>query len=130
MKRSWVSLPCIVLPWLVVMVGLVCLCGCKRGGGVPELAPGFYAVLLDNGQAYFANLTKLDAQHVKLTNVYYVQRRVDQKTGEIQANALVKRGKEWHAPDFMIVNAAHIVFIENVKSDSDVMKAIKEILSR
>jgi len=30
----------------------------------------------------------------------------------------------------MIVNTAHIVFIENVKADSDVLKAIKEIESK
>ncbi|ODS31084.1 MAG: hypothetical protein SCARUB_03791 [Candidatus Scalindua rubra] len=42
-------------------------------------------------------------------------------------NTLVKRGNEWHAPDRMILNAEHIIFIESVDPDSRVAKLIEEL---
>jgi len=129
-RQSRGSICRVVCLLLAMVAGSVPICGCKRASEVPEVGPGFHAVLLDNGQAYFGKLTRLNTQYVRLTDVYYVQRRVDAKTGEVQASTLVKRGREWHAPDHMIVNTAHIVFIENVKADSDVLKAIKEIESK
>lgn len=41
-------------------------------------------------------------------------------------NMLVRRGKEWHPPDRMIINAPQIVLIEPVTSGSRVAQLIAE----
>jgi hypothetical protein len=54
-----------------------------------------------------------------------VQSNVDQQTKAV-SNVLVKRGREWHGPDRMILNAKSIVFVEPVGSDSKVAQLIAE----
>ena len=60
-----------------------------------------------------------------LTDVYYVQSNVNQETKAV-SNVLVKRGKEWHGPDRMIVSDKSIVFVEPVEPDSQVARMIAE----
>ncbi|MBC8232077.1 hypothetical protein H8E77_21225 [bacterium] len=51
---------------------------------------------------------------------------VNQQTKKT-VNILVKRGQEWHAPDSIIINRNHILFIEPVRPDSAVVKQIKDL---
>jgi hypothetical protein len=39
---------------------------------------------------------------------------------------LIRRGKEWHGPDYTILNAEHIVLIEPVSEGSKVAELIAE----
>src|SRR5437588_1187879 len=73
----------------------------------------YQAVLLSNGQVFFGKLENTASQYPVLTDIYYVQSQVDQEKKQTK-NILVKRGKEWHARDRMILNATQIVFIEPV----------------
>src|SRR5208337_1886790 len=41
-------------------------------------------------------------------------------------NILVKRGNEWHGPEYMYVNASHIVVMEPVSPTSRMAQLIKE----
>jgi hypothetical protein len=41
-------------------------------------------------------------------------------------NLLIKRGAEWPTPDFMRINARHVVLIEPVSPNSRVAQLIKE----
>jgi hypothetical protein len=86
---------------------------------------GYQAVLLDNNQVYFGKLTELGTDYPVLTDVFYIQTAVNQETKQ-QSNILLKRGKEWHAPDKMVLNARHIVMIEPVTDGSTVAKLIAE----
>ena len=95
-----------------------------RGLAVPLTSP-YQAVLLSNNQAYFGKLEKEGTAFPVLTDVFYVQTRVNPETKE-PINTLVKRGNEWHAPDRMILNAQHILFIEPVAPDSTLARLIKE----
>ena len=103
--------------------------GCNRvpdKGNLPSIDPKkYYAVLLSNGSVYFGQLSGFGTEYPVLTDVYYVQSNVNQETKAV-ANALVKRGKEWHGPDRMILNEKNIVFIEPVGLDSRVAKLIEE----
>jgi len=45
-----------------------------------------------------------------LTEVYYVHSQVNQDTKQV-SNTLIRRGKEWHSPERMILNGAHIVLV-------------------
>jgi hypothetical protein len=42
------------------------------------------------------------------------------------ADLLIKRGSEWHNPDFMRINTRHVVVIEPVGPDSRVAQLIQE----
>jgi hypothetical protein len=81
-------------------------------------------VFLDNGQVFFGKLADTSSPFLTLREVYYVQTVVekDQK----KASILIKRGSEWHAPDFMRINTLHIVLIEPVAPDSRVAQLIRE----
>jgi hypothetical protein len=84
---------------------------------------GYSAVLLDNNSVYFGKVADLGSDYPVLTDVFYIQSTVNQETKQ-QSNILVKRGKEWHAPDKMILNARHIIMVEPVTDGSTVAKLI------
>ena len=86
---------------------------------------GYQAVLLDNNQVYFGKLSKLDTDYPMLTDVYYIQAAVNPETHQ-STNVLTKRGKEWHAPDRMLINAHHIIMIEPVTDGSTVAHLIEQ----
>ena len=79
----------------------------------------YQAVLLSNGSAYFGRLEGLGTPFPVLRDVFYVQNSMDPQT-KVVSNNLVKRGKEWHQPDRMILNANMIVLVEPVNPDSRV----------
>lgn len=85
----------------------------------------YQAVLLSNGSAYFGQLEGLGTPYPVLRNVFYVQSVTDPQTKQV-SNILVKRGKEWHAPDRMILNANLIVLVEPVNPSSRVAELISQ----
>jgi hypothetical protein len=86
---------------------------------------GYSAVLLDNNSVYFGKVADLGTPYPVLTDVFYIQTSVNPETKQ-QSNMLVKRGKEWHAPDKMVLNASHIIMIEPVTEGSTVAKLISQ----
>jgi len=50
---------------------------------------------------------------------------VNQETKQV-TNTLVKRGKELHGPEIMVLNASQILFIESISLDSTIGKLIDE----
>ena len=103
--------------------------GCNSGQTNPASATvdanRYYAVLLSNGSVYFGKLEGLGSAYPVLHDVYYVQSVTNADTKAV-TNILVKRGKEWHAPDRMIVSEKAILFVEPVGSDSKVSQLIAE----
>ncbi|HVW07064.1 MAG TPA: hypothetical protein VHC90_00690 [Bryobacteraceae bacterium] len=89
------------------------------------LTTPYQAVLLSNGSAYFGQLSGLGSEYPVLTNVFYVKSTQDPNTKAI-SNTLVKRGREWHAPDRMILNANMIVLVEPVNPSSRVAQLIAQ----
>ena len=85
----------------------------------------YQAVLLTNGQVYFGKLEGLGTPFPVLRNVFYVQSGQDPQTKAV-ASVLIKRGKEWHAPDRMILNTSMIVLVEPVNPTSRVAQLISE----
>jgi len=119
---------------LPAIVSLICAAllgaGCQRQQQVNPASATvdpnkYYAVLLSNGSVYFARVEGLGSDLPVLHDVYYVQSSVNQETKAV-SNVLVKRGKEWHGPDRMIVNSKNIVFVEPVGSESKVAQLIAE----
>lgn len=95
----------------------------------------YQAVFITNGQAYFGKLSVLSDSGYKLSDVYYYQvENVNQQpnlsqpaTDQKQNLSLAKLGNELHGPkDALYIEAKQVLFWENLKSDSKVVKAIKD----
>lgn len=98
----------------------------------------YQAVFLSNGQVYFGKVSGETSDPVTVKDVFYlrVQRQVQPATeeGDQQAQPqvqLIKLGNELHGPqDEMRINRDHILFIEDLKDDGRVAKAIKDFKDR
>jgi hypothetical protein len=111
---------------VVLSLGAISCRSLTTGGAIPEVEAGrYYAVLLTNGSVYFGQLEGLGTAYPVLKDVYYVQSNVNQETKAV-SNSLVKRGKEWHEPDRMILNEKAIVFLEPVGKNSRVAQLIEQ----
>jgi len=91
----------------------------------------YSAVFLVNGQVYFGKIDDTISNYTVLTDIYYLQ--VDQPIQPAQTNitdqpqiSLIKLGDEIHGPkDEMKINKDQVLFIEDLKEDGQVVKAIK-----
>ena len=102
--------------------------------GAKEIDRSTYqAVFLNNNQVYFGLLKNIDSQYPTLTDVYYVQlNEIGQEANDQSPNPkgkLVALGKsEPHGPtNKMIINRDQILFVENLRSDSQVLKIIQSL---
>ncbi|OGL87850.1 hypothetical protein A3I42_00540 [Candidatus Uhrbacteria bacterium RIFCSPLOWO2_02_FULL_49_11] len=99
------------------------------------------AVFITNGQVYFGHLSNADSDYPTLEEIYYLQVQQIQQaanattTGSVggvqqpqqQQLVLIKFGTELHRPeDFMKINREHILFWEDLTTDSAVVKSIVE----
>jgi len=83
----------------------------------------YQAVLLTNNNVYYGKLEGLGTPTPFLRDVFYIQTTVDPNTKQ-SAAVLIRRGKEWHGPDFMVLNAQHVLLIEPVTEGSRVAQLI------
>ena len=103
----------------------------------------YHAVFLSNGQVYFGKMYNSKDEYMKLSEVYYLQlnqqqtQQVQPAEGDTQSQdssesknpefSLVKLGQELHGPEnAMVINKDQVLFYEQLKTDSNVVKAIKE----
>ena len=115
----------LILAVLVVLVGAAYAFTAMRKPVIVEMTTPYQAVLLSNGSAYFGRLEGLGTPNPVLKEVFYVQSAQDPQTKQV-SNILVKRGKEWHSPDRMILNASMIVLVEPVNPGSRVAQLIAQ----
>lgn len=115
----------VVFSLVLVIAGGVALFATLRKPKVilTSLTTPYQAVLLASGQAYFGKLEGWGTPYPVLRDVFYVQGKQSSDTKE-PTNVLIKRGKEWHAPDHMILNANMIVLVEPVNPDSQLARLI------
>ena len=100
---------------------------------VPELLGGnpvYQAVFLANGQVYFGQASNLNANYVTLKDVYYLQVNQNLQSGGAQSQQQISLAKlgagELHLPkDEMKINRDHIIFIEDIRDESQVIQAIE-----
>lgn len=139
-KRSSSSLVLIVLIILVVILGWWFLGGRNKTGLFtnPSISSDYQAVFLTNNQVYFGKLTRSNDDYAVLTDIFYLQ--VDQPLQPSQPASpaggpnpnvsLIKLGSELHGPaDRMEINRDQILFIENLRPDSQVVKGIEKYKS-
>jgi hypothetical protein len=92
---------------------------------------GVYAVFLANGQVYFGNIARENDRSLYLKNIYYLKLSKpvlsQEDLQDDSAASLVKLGNELHGPeDAMEVRQSQILFVEKLKGDSKVTKAIDQ----
>ena len=138
-KSGWgTKLLVIILIIVVVLVGLFLLskytsCNILNVNKGPS-ASGWQAVFLSNGQVYFGKIIKETGSTVVLKDIYYLQVAQSPQPAtegqQAQQNlSLVKLGNELHGPrDEMKINRDHVLFTEDLKSDSRVVDAIVRYL--
>lgn len=105
----------------------------KKETAQNQTSDNYQAVFLTNGQVYFGQLKDEGGSYVKLTEIYYLQakdqEKVKQESSENQEPnlTLIKLGKELHAPaDEMNISREQILFWEDITADGKVMQAIQE----
>ncbi len=114
----------------VLVVGLIVGAGAMaliahRTAAAPHFSVPYQAVLLDTGQVYYGKIEGLGSDYPVLRDVYYVQSTTDPQTKQVN-NVLIRRGKEWHGPEFTVINARHIALIEPISTGSKVAQLIAE----
>ena len=99
--------------------------------------PSIYsAVFLANNQVYFGKLFDVNSDYPRLQEVYYLRVQGPLQPPPATESAqpdvqLVKLGNELHGPaDEIKFNREQILYIEELKKDSRIVKAIEEFKSR
>ncbi len=119
-----------ILLSLLVILGAAVLHQEKGGSASDIEADKYQAVFMTNGQVYFGKLDDINSSYADLTDVYYlqVQQAVQPATNNTDQQSqvsLTKLGSELHGPtDKMHISRDQILFWENLKADSTVVKAI------
>lgn len=92
----------------------------------------YQAVFLTNGQVYFGKIKNASTTTVTMSDIYYLQQDVqgskDEKDKDKEQNqmSLTKLGNEIHGPeDTMFIQKDQVLFWENLKTDSQIVKSIK-----
>lgn len=124
------NIPIIIVVSLAVLVVVISYTGAQflidylkydRFNKLDFIDPNTYqAVVLTNDQVYFGRLKNVSDNYLILSDVYYVKMEND-------GGRLVKLGTiESHGPqDKMVINRDQIMFWENLRSDSPVIKTIQ-----
>jgi hypothetical protein len=109
---------------LILLAAVILGPGCSREANL-NFETAYQLVVLDNGQVYIGKLEQAGSDYPLLRDVFYLQRLVEGDKKEVK-NVLVKRGGEWHLPEYMRINGRHIVMIEPVAPESRMAQLIKE----
>jgi hypothetical protein len=81
---------------------------------------GYQQVVLVTGPAYFGKLQEQGEAWFVLTDVFYLT------STEQSGTQLIKRGSEPQGPrEPMVISKQHVLFIENLRDDSEIVTAIK-----
>ncbi len=84
----------------------------------------YQAVFLANGSTYFGKLQEQGSDWFVMTDVFYIS--VSDQSG----TQLIKRGTEPQGPkEPMIISRQQVLFIENMREDSDIVALIKRFKS-
>ena len=131
LRRIFVML--LVLMALIVVVLLVRTQVFRAGGASTLFAASmadvidrslYQAVFLTNGSTYFGKLQEQGSDWFILSDVFYLS--VSDQSG----TQLIKRGSEPQGPkEPMLINRQQVLFIENMRDDSDIVALIKRFKS-
>ena len=127
-KTNWTLILIVVLVIAIIILGYMYW---QSKENQEETDNVYQAVFLDNSQIYFGQIESINGSDIYLTDVHYLRTEEPLQEGEGEVIepelSLVKLGNEIHGPtDEMVINKEHVLYIENLKDDSQVVKSIKE----
>ncbi len=141
-RQGLIRLVVFILAILVVGATVYSLFFRSKGAAVNPKTKDWYAIKLVDGEIFYGQVFDVKADPVVIDNVYYdYDQAREAKAAKDQASTaketglsaqagnlrLVKRGKETHGPaGSMNVVRAQVLYLEALKSDSKVLKAILE----
>ena len=114
----------VLLAALIVLLGLAVFQNI-RSASAPVFKTPYQAVVLTGGQVYYGKLENPTGMYPVLRDIFYVVTKQDPQTKQV-SNVLVRRGRELHSPEYMVLNRQRILFVEPVKEDSEIGKSIEE----
>jgi hypothetical protein len=130
LRRIFVMLLVLIALILVVLVVRTQL---FRAGVASLFAPSaaevidhssYQAVFLTNGSTYFGKLQAQGDEWFLLSDVFYLS------ASDQSSTQLIKRGSEAQGPkEPMIISRAQVLFIENLRDDSDIVTLIQKFKS-
>lgn len=93
----------------------------------------YQAIFMNNGQVYFGKLSAKNEPWIILEDIYYLQtmstQSGDSSNSQTPTNInLVKLGSELHGPtNRMEINRLNVMFIEELRDDSNIIMAIGKL---
>lgn len=116
-----------VVALLVVIVALLVFISHQltRSEAIPAVISQYQTVVLANGQVYFGKLEQAPGNNYILRDVFYVVSQSDPESKQI-SNLLVRRGKELHEPEYMLLSRNQVIMIEPVGDKSRIAQLIAE----
>ncbi len=123
---------CLLISVVVLIVALILGLSTKsiKPEGSYVDTNNYQVVALVDKQAYFGKIGTINSHYIVLYDVYYIQDNgsaQDVNSTNATNSTLVKRGCEIHKPqDKMIISRDQVNFWENLQSDGQVAKAIKQ----
>jgi hypothetical protein len=89
----------------------------------------YYAVFLTNNQTYFGKIKGESGDYILLDDVHYLQAEKKDELSQSSVNSsdivVIPLGSEIHGPsNQMKINKDHVLFLEVLKKDSQVVKSI------
>ena len=129
MRHKFIYRSSIYSAFLVLLLFAALLTGCQKTEEKLSFKTEYQAIFLDNGQVFFGRLENGASVHPLLKEVYYIGRQQSPDGKEV-TSILLKRGSEWHGPEYMYLTSSHIVMIEPVSPTSRVAELIKELKAK
>ncbi len=129
-REKIIKITVFILAFLIVVFIARVLFFSNKNFGKSDETRNWYSVKLVNGEIFYGQISDVKADPVVMSNVYYNYDQSKNKdglsqTGETGNLRLVKRGKETHGPDgTMDIVRSQVLFMEQLKDDSKVLKAI------
>jgi len=136
MPEGLVRLVVIILAILAVGLTVYFMFFRSTGAEQAVKSENWYAVKLVDGEIFYGQIADTKTDPVVMSNVYYNYDQAKLTTGDKEVSKsieetgnirLVKRGNETHGPaGTMDIVRAQVLFMEPLKNDSKVLKAILE----
>ena len=100
------------------------------GGELLAKSPsGYYTVILDNNQGFYARIAQSNRESLLLEDVWYLKQVVNDETKQA-STVLAPRVGEIYAPTAMVVMKSSIAFLEPVGAESEIARKIKALNSQ
>jgi hypothetical protein len=91
----------------------------------------YQAVFLANGQTYFGHYLDRLGPYVKLENAFYITQQPTAEDNQNPESRIIRRGSELHQPlPFVLIPKSSILFVEDLRADSQVAQFMERELSK